>query len=52
MSTKIGKMQIIGISPEDENVVILRKHSSKDVLGTGNILFYDTSKKDKFWYYA
>jgi L-lysine 2,3-aminomutase len=52
MSTKVGKLQIVGVSPVNENIVVLRKHSSKNVSKTGELIFYDVSKEDPFWYYA
>lgn len=48
MSTKLGKMQIVGMHPEEEDLIVLRKHSSKESGNTGNVLFHDASEAP-FW---
>ncbi len=52
MSTKLGKMQIVGLHPENENIIVLRRHSSKKIEDTGKVLFYDVSKNDPYWVYT
>jgi len=52
MSTKIGKLQVVGFHPENENIIVLRQHSSKKIEDTGKVLFYDVSKNDPYWFYA
>lgn len=50
MSTKIGKMEILGVNPNNKDEVILKLHSSKDVSKTGNLIFYNVKENNPCWY--
>ncbi len=52
MSTKIGKMEILGVNPNNKDEVVLKLHSAKDVNKTGNLIFYNVKENNPCWYEA
>jgi len=52
MSTKIGKMEILGVNPTNSDEVILKLHSAKDIDKTGDIIFYNVKENNPYWYDA
>lgn len=52
MSTPHGKMEILGTHPENEDVIVLKLHSSKTAPETGNVILYDTKANNPHWYEA
>ncbi len=50
MSTPGGKMEILGLNPRNSREVVLRYHSAKQSELTGNLVFYDPSKCNPYWF--
>jgi len=50
MSTPYGKMEIIGMNPENKEEIVLKQHSARRTEDTGRIIFYNIKENNPYWY--